>query len=179
MTNNLIDSWLQECESSRIALDDSVFPSARDLLSSSTASTFTIGTGYSILSSTCDHILVNCNHDLIFVTCFWAFSQSLERVSALLFALSAKAAARGTKIRVRICFSSLSIWQKLFHTQSPTGRLWQSGEWQAQLGLPPPHMLSGLDLRIKSIFMLPFSVMHPKFVVIDRKEVILPSCNVR
>jgi phosphatidylserine/phosphatidylglycerophosphate/cardiolipin synthase-like enzyme len=31
---------------------------------------------------------------------------------------------------------------------------------------------------VKSIFVLPFSVMHPKFMVIDRKIAVLPSCNV-
>jgi phosphatidylserine/phosphatidylglycerophosphate/cardiolipin synthase-like enzyme len=35
-----------------------------------------------------------------------------------------------------------------------------------------------LDLKIKSVFLLPFSVMHPKFMIIDRKTVVLPSCNI-
>ncbi|KAF2091564.1 phospholipase D/nuclease [Saccharata proteae CBS 121410] len=46
------------------------------------------------------------------------------------------------------------------------------------LGLPSPEELSGLDLEIKSVFVRPFSVMHPKFVCVDRKMVWLPSCNV-
>jgi len=38
--------------------------------------------------------------------------------------------------------------------------------------------LPGLDVVVKSIFVLPLSVMHPKFVVIDREVAVLPSCNV-
>jgi len=46
------------------------------------------------------------------------------------------------------------------------------------LGLPPKEELRGLDLKIKSLFVLPFCVMHPKFVVVDRRVAWLPSCNV-
>jgi phosphatidylserine/phosphatidylglycerophosphate/cardiolipin synthase-like enzyme len=33
-------------------------------------------------------------------------------------------------------------------------------------------------MQVKSIFLLPFSVMHPKFIIVDRKIAVLPSCNV-
>jgi len=33
-------------------------------------------------------------------------------------------------------------------------------------------------MQVKSIFLLPFSVMHPKFIIVDRKVAVLPSCNV-
>ncbi|RMY92497.1 hypothetical protein D0861_02475 [Hortaea werneckii] len=49
---------------------------------------------------------------------------------------------------------------------------------RSTFGLPSADELTGLDLQIKSIFVLPFSVMHPKFIIIDRKRVLLPSCNV-
>lgn len=38
--------------------------------------------------------------------------------------------------------------------------------------------MPGLDLKVKSIFVRPFSVMHPKLVIIDRRQVWVPSCNV-
>lgn len=79
---------------------------------------------------------------------------------------------------MRIGFSSLSLLQKLFHTQSPAGRIWAPAEWEAELGLPRPEELRGLDLRVKSLFVLPFCVMHPKFVVVDERVAWLPSCNV-
>jgi phosphatidylserine/phosphatidylglycerophosphate/cardiolipin synthase-like enzyme len=47
-----------------------------------------------------------------------------------------------------------------------------------KFGLPEPSDLGGLDLKIKSVFVLPFSVMHPKFIIVDRQVVVLPSCNV-
>ena len=59
-----------------------------------------------------------------------------------------------------------------------TGQTYPASSWMKKLGLPDPSELCGLDVRIKSIFILPFSVMHPKFMIIDRKTVILPSCNI-
>ncbi|KAK5000617.1 hypothetical protein LTR28_013023, partial [Elasticomyces elasticus] len=96
-------------------------------------------------------------------------------ISEALSKLSAKAIQRGTKIRVRIGFSSLSIWQKLFQTSNLNGRIYPSTLYTSTLGIP--H-LDGLDVEVKSIFVRPFSVMHPKFIVVDRRRVFLPSCNV-
>jgi hypothetical protein len=85
---------------------------------------------------------------------------------------------RGKKVKVRIGFSSSSLFQKLFHTSSPEGKIYASSTWHSKLGLPEPQSLAGLDLEVKSVFFLPFSVWHPKFVIVDNKEVFLPSCNV-
>lgn len=175
---SFIESWLQECDISSTSLENPYFTSARSLLTVSKPTNVTLGTGHSVISSICDTILSTCKHELILVTCFWAKSTSLDSLARLLLALSAKALAQGSKIRVRLCFSSLSLLQKLFHTQSPAGRTWQPQEWASKLGLPPPEQLRGLDLNVKSIFMLPISVMHPKLMIIDRKSVFLPSCNV-
>jgi phosphatidylserine/phosphatidylglycerophosphate/cardiolipin synthase-like enzyme len=46
------------------------------------------------------------------------------------------------------------------------------------LGLPRADELSGLEMVVKSIFVRPFSVMHPKFILVDRKIAFMPSCNV-
>jgi len=174
---SLIDTWLQECDATD-ALDNPHFPSARSLLSTSQPTSITLGTGTSIFSRLSELILAKCEHELLFVTCFWAPSSSLTFVHDLLLALSAKAVAQNSKIRVRIGFSSLSLWQKLFHTTSPAGRVWSAKEWAPSLRLPAQELLPGLDVVVKSIFVLPLSVMHPKFVVIDREVAVLPSCNV-
>lgn len=150
----------------------------RSLVTSSNLDTFMAGTGSAIYESLLP-LLESTNHELILVTCFWARSETLEALNRILRQLSTKAILRGTdKIRVRLCFSSLSIFQKLFHKQSVTGQLYPSDVWVKKLGLPDPKELGGLDLKIKSIFILPFSVMHPKFIIIDRKKVVLPSCNI-
>lgn len=118
----------------------------------------------------------SAQREIIFVTCFWSHSESLETLKSALETLSAQRAGR-SKVRVRIGFSSLSLSQKLFHTSSLDGRTYGPKEWPTKLGLPPANKLPGLDIQVKSIFVRPFSVMHPKFVIIDRKEVWLPSCN--
>ncbi|CAO2653294.1 Nn.00g027050.m01.CDS01 [Neocucurbitaria sp. VM-36] len=150
----------------------------RSLITTSNVQTFMTGTGSAIYHSLAP-LLESTNHELILVTCFWARSASLESFNEILRRLSAKAITRGTeKMRVRLCFSSSSLFQKLFHTQAVTGQTYPPSVWTKKLGLPDPSELGGLDIRVKSIFLLPFSVMHPKFIIIDRKTVILPSCNI-
>lgn len=150
----------------------------QNLVTTSNIHTFTTGTGSSIFTSLTP-LLLSTNQELILVTCFWARSASLQALNTVLRALSDKALQRdGPKIRIRICFSSLSIWQKLTHSQSLSGQTYPPSTWVKQFGLPPPEELQGLDLTIKSVFLWPFSVMHPKFAMVDRQSVGLMSCNV-
>lgn len=150
----------------------------KSLITASSIQSFITGTGSSIYEHL-SPLLEEAEHELILVTCFWASSVSRDALNAVLRKLSDKAVRRGTeKIRVRLCFSSSSIFQKLFHKQTATGQTYPSTEWVKRFGLPDPSELGGLDLKIKSVFILPFSVMHPKFIIIDRQVVVLPSCNV-
>jgi phosphatidylserine/phosphatidylglycerophosphate/cardiolipin synthase-like enzyme len=57
------------------------------------------------------------------------------------------------------------------------GKIYPPSSWTG-LGLPPPEKLKGIEMVIKSVFVLPFSVMHPKFILVDRKLAFMPSCNV-
>ncbi|KAH6633792.1 hypothetical protein C7974DRAFT_393482 [Boeremia exigua] len=150
----------------------------RSLITTSSVQTFMTGTGSSIYDSL-SPLLEQTEHELILVTCFWASSTSRDALNAILRKLSDKAVRRGTeKIRVRLCFSSSSLFQKLFHKQTATGQTYEASKWVKTFGLPDPSELGGLNLKIKSVFVLPFSVMHPKFIVVDRQVVVLPSCNV-
>jgi phosphatidylserine/phosphatidylglycerophosphate/cardiolipin synthase-like enzyme len=139
---------------------------------------FIVGNGEDIYSHICPSI-ENAQDEVILVTCFWARSSSLDMVSRSLRTLSDRVTKRRqAKVRVYIGFSSLSALQKLFHTRSSRGKIYSKAQWKSNLWLPDAAELPGLDLQIKSLFVLPFSVMHPKFVIIDRQTVFLPSCNV-
>ena len=74
--------------------------------------------------------------------------------------------------------SPLSPCSRDSSTQPHYRDAYSATECHRPLGLPPASELEGLDLEVKSILVRPFSVMHPKFVIIDRKRVFLPSCNV-
>lgn len=140
---------------------------------------FTVASGLDIYTSTILPALESAQYEILFVTCFWARSASLERLCVTLVKLSDRAHSQSTgthKLRVRLCFSSRSLTQKLFHKSSTSSYIYPPSRWRS-LGLPPPEDLQGLDLQVKSLFVLPFSVMHPKFVIIDRQRVLLPSCN--
>jgi phosphatidylserine/phosphatidylglycerophosphate/cardiolipin synthase-like enzyme len=178
--HSVIDSWLQDFKHPAHfnQLDDpNYYVSVPEtLITSSTPVSFALGTGSQILSSTLSKC-ASTQHELIIVTCFWAKSSSQEAICSLLLNLSAKAISQNRKIRVRICFSSRSIVQKLFQTSKLEGKIYPASSW-VQLGLPSPEGLRGLEMVVKCVFIRPFCVMHPKFILIDRKTAFMPSCNV-
>lgn len=139
-----------------------------------------LGTGANLYTNTLLPALESAQESVILVTCFWARSQTLTALNESLLRLSSSALQQNPnkKIKVRIGFSSSSLFQKLFHTTSSAGHVYPPKEWTKRLGLLGPEDLGGLDVEVKSQFYLPFSVWHPKFIIIDRKRVFLPSCNV-
>ncbi|TGZ79075.1 hypothetical protein EX30DRAFT_342736 [Ascodesmis nigricans] len=148
------------------------------LLTTSHPQSFEISNGLCVTKSITS-AFDSAEHEILFVTCFWAKSRSLNLLSSALRQLSQKRLAENKKpIRVRICFSSRSLTQKLFHTASPRGHVCPPSTWASQLGLPPPEDLIGLDLTVKSLFFLPFSILHSKFTIIDRTTLFLPSANI-
>ncbi|KAF2231757.1 phospholipase D/nuclease [Viridothelium virens] len=176
---SLIDEWIAQPQGSGITRGSDMHDhfDSSSLKTLSTVHALVLGTGDSIFKEILPSI-GQAQYEVLFVTCFWAGSSSLSQVSSCLKNLSAAAIQRGSKIKVRICLSSLSLLQKLFHTSSPAGHVYPSSVWVQKFGLPPSEDLNGLDLEIKSIFIRPFSVMHPKFVIVDRRYLYLPSCNV-
>ncbi|RMY08923.1 hypothetical protein D0868_04526 [Hortaea werneckii] len=164
-----ISSQLSNEDASQRAQSDS--PSywtsdAETLRSSSNIGDISFGTGHSIYSSKISPIIEQACHEVILVTCFWAQSETSSVLNDSLRKLAAKATEMGKLIR------------KLFHSPSLKGKIYSPSSWQSTFGLPSADELTGLDLQIKSIFVLPFSVMHPKFIIIDRQRVLLLSCNV-
>ncbi|KLJ07001.1 hypothetical protein EMPG_17500 [Blastomyces silverae] len=137
---------------------------------------FCTGTGLDILSNYICPDIETADREVVFVTCFWAtMSESRVRLCKTLRTLSKKvvkkraAASPNTptveNIKVYICLSSVSLLQKLRHTESTAGYVYDPTEWNEKLKLPTPEEIPGLDLTVKSIFIRPFSVMHPKFVI--------------
>lgn len=144
--------------------------------------TFTLGTGASIYTQKLLPAVLVARHEIILVTCFWAQSKTLTALCDALQQLATRREADGVThpLRVYICFSSRSLLQKLFHTSSAEGYVYPPSAWSGKLGLPSPATLAAgnIHLRVKSLFFLPFSVMHPKFLVVDRQSAFVPSCNV-
>lgn len=143
---------------------------------------FTLGTGASIHSLKLIPAILSAEHEIILVTCFWAQSKTLTALSNKLEQLAKRREAQQstTPLCVRICFSSRSLLQKILHTSSSDGYVYPSSKWSSTLGLPSPDVLAAgnINLRVKSLFFLPFSVMHPKFLIVDRQKAFVPSCNI-
>jgi phosphatidylserine/phosphatidylglycerophosphate/cardiolipin synthase-like enzyme len=165
--------------------------SDRQLLSTcSQPQNFLLGTGASIFTDCLIPAIASARSEVIFVTCFWARSKTLTALHDALVKLAAhrralmrdapSRAADGSTtlppLMVRICVSSM----RLLHPQSRNGYIYPPSSWEKKLGLPEPASLeaAGIQLQVKSLFFLPLSVMHPKFVIVDRQRAFLPSCNV-
>ncbi|TID17378.1 Phospholipase D/Transphosphatidylase [Venturia nashicola] len=148
------------------------------LIAEAKVNSFIIGNGDDIFGNMQASIEA-AKSEVTIITCFWARSSSLNKLSTSLRRLSNKVVeSNRPKVRVFIGFSSLSKLQMLFHTSSLHGQDHPPATWPTKLGLPSVDELPGLDIQIKSIFVRPFCVMHPKFIIIDRQMVWLPSCNV-
>ncbi|KIW65980.1 hypothetical protein PV04_08193 [Phialophora macrospora] len=143
----------------------------------STILCLTTGTGYSIYKSTIIPAIKSAEREAILVTCFWAASATRELVNEALVHLSEKALSSSTRISVRICFSSSSLARNMLLPTPKEGQHYPSSSWK-KIGLPGPEELTGLDLRVSRKFSWPFGIIHSKYVVVDRKLAIFPSCNV-
>lgn len=175
----MIDGWLNKMDKEANTTQEArtyYTSNPKELVTTSEPGNFSVGTGAQILSNALSKCLF-AKEELILVTCFWSKSSSRDMVCSLLQKLSSKGITQGHKIQVRLCFSSISITQKLFGTSSPDGKLYPPNSWTG-LGLPSPELLMGLELMVKSVFVRPFSVMHPKFILVDRQLAFMPSCNV-
>ncbi|GAB1313801.1 hypothetical protein MFIFM68171_04011 [Madurella fahalii] len=161
------------------------------LVTRSAPLSFQLGTGASIFTDCLIPAITSARSEVIIVTCFWAPSKTLTalrdalaRLATHRRALIDDALSRGSRpippLSIRICLSSRSLLQKLLHPQSRSGYVYPPSSWSRQLGLPDAALLEAgaIQLQVKSLFFLPFSVMHPKFIIIDRQRAFVPSCNV-
>ncbi|KAJ3566767.1 hypothetical protein NPX13_g7009 [Xylaria arbuscula] len=168
------------------------YPTAEpeSLVSASHVVSFEIGTGASIYTRSLLPAILNAKHEIILVTCFWAPSTTLGALRDTLQQLATLRAERAhtmhrdrrtlPRLKIQICFSSRSLFQKLFHPRTGDGYIYPPSTWISKLGLPDPQLLEAglIDLRVKTLFFLPFSVMHPKFLIVDGERAWLPSANV-
>lgn len=176
----LLEQWKRDVlqpKGSKTERPNYFYRAPESLITSTSKPTFFTGSGDGVFARVLPQ-LEAVESELVIVTCFWAKSSSLDCLYETLRNISTRAVQNGKKIKVFIGLSSVSLWQKLFHTSSLAGHTYKSSEWHSKLSLPSLKELKGLDLTVKSIFIRPFSVMHPKFIILDRKQVWLPSCNV-
>lgn len=171
-------------------------PDPESLICTSCPESFELGTGASIYTRSLLPAILEAEREVILVTCFWAPSSTLTALGETLEQLAKHrreqirsrdgngagpdAQVSPPFLRIRICFSSRSLFQKLFHTSSKAGYIYPPASWPRKLGLPLQEVLEAgrIDLRVKSLFFLPFGIMHPKYLIVDRRRAFLPSCNI-
>lgn len=151
------------------------------LVSTSVPKALYVGTGLSIFTRALLPAILNAKHSVHFVTCYWAASPTLDSFREALERLAAERSelADTEPLDITIGFSSWGLFQKLFHTSSSGGQIYPPGKW-AKLGLPSEATLrkGNMTMTVKTLFFTPFSVMHPKYLVVDGARAWVPSCNV-
>jgi len=150
--------------------------------SESTPVSFRLGTGLDIYAGALLPAMLAAQQELILVTCFWHKSQTLAALNRTLLELTRRRRLNPARrrLRIRICLSSTGPLQMLSHAWRRGSYTYPPSAWSSKLGLPSPDALAmaDIDLVVKSLFSLPFSVMHPKYVIVDRSRAFIPSCNV-
>ncbi|KIW18257.1 hypothetical protein PV08_02545 [Exophiala spinifera] len=144
----------------------------------STPVSLTTGTGYSVFKSLVIPSIANARKEVILATCFWAPSATRDGVRDALVALSNRALETSCRITVRICFSSSSLARNMLWPTPKDGQNYSPTQWAKLLGLSGPADVRGLDLAVTRKFFWPFGIIHSKYVIVDRKLAIFPSCNV-
>ena len=183
--SSFVEPWKELLEAHRDEQRDD-FPNHHvrnldSLITVSSPKSLYVGTGLSIYTRALLPAILTAKHSVQLITCFWAASPSLDaiRETLLQLALSRVQSNSKTPLRISIGFSTRSLFQKLFHTSSRDGYVYPASQWP-MLGLPDEEALKrgGIELTVKSLFFTPFSVMHPKFVIVDESRAWVPSCNV-
>ncbi|PHH74604.1 hypothetical protein CDD82_4865 [Ophiocordyceps australis] len=149
------------------------------LVTTSLPQSLLVGTGYSIFTRAILPAIMSAQHSIHFVTCYWASSPTCDALRDSLTTLATRRRNATSRLQISIGFSSRGLFQKLLHTSSRNGYTYSPSQWPS-LGLPDQETLrqGAIDLVVKSLFFTPFSVMHPKYVIVDDSTVFLPSCNV-
>lgn len=182
---SFVRPWKQLLQSRRDEQQDD-FPSHHvdnidSLVATSSPRALYVGTGHSIYTRALLPGILSAKHSVQLITCYWADSPSLDAIREALVQLAAARAEANVQspLEITIGFSSRGLFQKLFHTASRDGHVYPPSQWP-KLGLPDKHVLQNarIELTVKSLFFTPFSVMHPKFVIVDGKRAWVPSCNV-
>jgi hypothetical protein len=136
----IVRQWLEKLHESKAATvkdrPNYWAGNTETLITTSNIHSLEFGTGCTIYTNSILPAIALAESEVILVTCFWARSRTLEHLNATLIDLSAKSLRKGKKIRVRICFSSLSIFQKLFHTSSLQGQTYPASQWRSKLARP-------------------------------------------
>ncbi|RSM10078.1 hypothetical protein CEP52_003743 [Fusarium oligoseptatum] len=182
---SFVRPWKQLLQSRRDEQQDD-FPNHHvdnidSLVTTSSPRALYVGTGHSIYTRALLPAILSAKHSVQLITCYWADSPSLDAIREALLQLAASRAEANIEspLKITIGFSSRGLFQKLFHPASRDGYVYPPLQWP-KLGLPDKDVLQNarIELTVKSLFFTPFSVMHPKFVIVDDKRAWVPSCNV-
>ncbi|KLT45387.1 hypothetical protein CC85DRAFT_306614 [Cutaneotrichosporon oleaginosum] len=119
-------------------------------------------------------VIVRAQHEVFLATNYWQPSDSVNTVSEALRELSARVMKEGRpKVVVKVMYDRGS-WEQLWNAHAPVS----TAVW-TKLDLPDAKDVPGLHLEVINFHKVLLGTFHVKFLIVDRKVVLINSCNIQ
>ncbi|BEI93363.1 uncharacterized protein CcaverHIS019_0509910 [Cutaneotrichosporon cavernicola] len=145
-----------------------------DLLGSTTTMPLSI---ISVIPDIMKHyrdVIVRAQHEVFLATNYWQPSDSVSTVTQALKELSARVQKEGrARVVVKVMYDRGS-WEQLWNAHAPV-----PPTVYTKLDLPDPKDVPGLHLEVINFHKVLLGTFHVKFLIVDRKVVLLNSCNIQ
>ncbi|GMK55205.1 hypothetical protein CspeluHIS016_0202610 [Cutaneotrichosporon spelunceum] len=119
-------------------------------------------------------VIVRAQHEVFLATNYWQPSDSVNTVTESLKELSARVQKEGRpKVVVKVMYDRGS-WEHLWNAHAPV-----QPSVYTKLDLPDPKDVPGLHIQVINFHKVLLGTFHVKFLIVDRKVVLLNSCNIQ
>ncbi|OAX81244.1 hypothetical protein ACJ72_04416 [Emergomyces africanus] len=126
----------------------------------------------------CRHMancIVRAETEVFLATNYWIFSRCSTIITDALKELSVRAGRRGTKVVVKIIYDRAQLKQFINSRQL----VYPSASTNVHVQMPPPEHIPNLELEVMNYHKPVLGTFHSKFMVVDRRVVLLQSNNIQ
>ncbi|CAF4947150.1 unnamed protein product [Rotaria sp. Silwood1] len=119
------------------------------------------------------HVIVHAQKEILFATMYWENSESANIISKAFRDLSERAGYENRRVIIKLMMDHPTISNALYiHSIIPPNK------WSFY-GIPSPEEISNISLEVHNYHRIIMGTFHAKFLIVDRKLVLLNSNNVQ
>ncbi|KAM0747598.1 hypothetical protein T439DRAFT_366513 [Meredithblackwellia eburnea MCA 4105] len=120
-------------------------------------------------------VIVQAKSEIILATNFWEASEQAETITNAFKELSKRAGERGSRVVVKLMYDRGNPKQVV-----DTHQIVEPEEYTGdRVKLPHPNEIPNLDLEVVNFHVPPVGTFHSKYMIVDRRIVILQSNNIQ
>ncbi|PGH32106.1 hypothetical protein GX50_05122 [[Emmonsia] crescens] len=126
----------------------------------------------------CRHMancIVRAEKEVFLATNYWIFSRCSTIITDALKELSVRAGRRGSKVVVKIMYDRAELKQIISSRQL----VYPKAAIDINVKIPPPEHIPNLELEVMNYHEPIMGTFHSKFMVVDRRVVLLQSNNIQ